>query len=157
MPQKLRDQVLTILDRAVSEPATPPSPIAAKRQAIADLNAAISALEVQLGLKHGLPTMSTLRATARLATLEGQLAAKSPAPGATETITPAARPAQLTGDPTTDRAIVAAGVTSLAALKAKSKRDHLFAVACALSPGSTAHACAAANLAKAQAELNESL
>ena len=96
MPQKLSDRVLTILDRAVSEPTAPPSPINSKRQAVADLNAEIAALQTELGLPHTMPVWNLARGTSLVAKLQAQVAAKNatPAPAAAS---PAA--ATATGEP----------------------------------------------------------
>jgi hypothetical protein len=138
--------------------ATPP-PAQERKQALADANAKITALEAQLGLAHKLmPIFNPARAAARLAELQGQLAAKgvTSAPAAAVPA-PAPRPVEKTGDAMTDAAVLAAGVPNLRALKAKAKRDQLFATAANLPSGTLARACAESNLAKAQAELNESL
>jgi hypothetical protein len=132
-----------------------------KLQATADANARISALESQLGLAHKLPTLNPAKALARLTELESQLAAEglvltpaalAPISAATA---PVARPVELTGDPTLDKAIAASGCRSLAHYSAKAKRDKLFAAACALPPGSLSRACAESNLAEGQTELND--
>ena len=136
--------------------ATPP-PAQERKQALADANAEISLLESKLGLAHRLmPIFNPARAAARLADLEKQLSAKSPAPGSTATITPAPRLADLTGDGTLDRAIAASGTHNLRTFKLKAKRDQLFAAAANLPTGSMARACVESNLQKAEAELRNS-
>jgi len=141
--------MLTTALKTLSNP--PSSPIVARRRAVADLNARISTLETELGIPHKVAAWNLKLATARLAALEKQLAAKSAAP-----IPSAAPSVELTGAGTLDRAIQASGVHNLRALKLKMKRDQFFAAAVNLPPGSVARECAEANLAKAQAELRNS-
>ena len=135
--------------------ATPPPPAQERKQALADANAKIAVLESQLGIKARLmPIFNPTRAAARLAELQA-LAAKgvTPTPAAAAPAL-APSPVEKTGDAMTDAAMLAAGVPNLRALKAKAKRDQLFATAASLPPGSLARECAEANLAKAQASLN---
>ena len=154
--QKFSDQVLAVLDRAVSESTTPTGPIAVRRQAIGNANAEIYELERQLGIAHGMPILNAAKARKRLAELT-QLAAKGAAPTTSAAPESTARVFQSSGDPLTDKAIKAAGCHSLRQYSAKLKRDRFFAAAVNLPPGSTARACAEANLTKAQTEFNESL
>jgi hypothetical protein len=71
--------------------SNPPS-FKEKMEALADVNARISVLETQLGIKHTLHGMNANRATARLKELESQLAAKglTPPPAASAPVIAAA-------------------------------------------------------------------
>ena len=143
-----------MLSDALKTLSAPPS-AGERKQALADVNAKITTLELQLGIKARLmPILNAPRAAARLAELQGQLAAKnSTATPAAAASPPDSRPVELTGDATTDKAIAASGCHSRRHYSAKAKRDKLFATAANLPPGSTSRACAESNLAKAQEEL----
>jgi len=138
----------------------PPSPIAAKRQALADLNAEIAGLQTELGLPHTMPVWNAARATALVEKLRAQTAANNATPPPTAAQTPGApaatRPVEPSGDGTLDRAIVASGTHNLRTYKLKARRDRLFAAAVNLPPGSIARACAESNLQKAEAALRNS-
>lgn len=126
-----------------------------RKQLLAEANAKIHHLEAQLGIRPKLmPFFNPARAAARIEELEKQLADK-PAPAAEPAKAPAAavaRPLELTGDTFTDKAIKESGCHNLATMKAKKRRDDLFATAASLPPGSLARQCAEQNLAAANAE-----
>ena len=151
---------------AILAATTPPPPATRKEHNVGRANARISELEKALGAAHGPPTFNIIRANRRIEHLEGLLAqvkagtlapaSVALAPAAAVTAQAAvARPVELTGDATLDKAIVASGCYSLRHYSAKAMRDKLFATAATLPPGSLARQCAESNLAKAQTELND--
>jgi hypothetical protein len=142
---------------AVLSSTPPPSPIAARREALGNANAAISRLEVQLGIAHSMPWLNPARAEKRLAQLQQQLVAKAPtAPVSAAALAPVARPIELTGSAVLDNGIADSGCHSRRHYSAKVKRDKLFAAAASLPAGSLTRQCAERNLAAAQAALERS-
>ena len=131
---------------------TSPDNFSKRMQAVADINAASSALETKLGLPHSLPSLNPARAKARFSLLQSKAAEKSihPKPAAQAEAVPAspARQFESSGDATTDAAIKAAGCHSLAEYKASGRKNRLFATAVNLPAGSLARKCAEANLGK---------
>jgi hypothetical protein len=138
---------------AILAATPPPSPIAARREALGNANAEISRLEVQLGIAHGMPFLNPGRAGKHLAELQAQVATKATTSPIVAALAPVARPIELTGAATIDKAIAASGTHNLRAFRLKAKRDQLFATVASLPPGLTRQ-CAESNLAKAQAALD---
>jgi hypothetical protein len=127
-----------------------------KKKVLAAMNGQIAVLESQLGLEHKLmPILNVDRAGKRLAELQSALAGKGVRP-TSAAAAPAARLFESSGDPLTDKAIMAAGCHNLAQYRAKLKADRAFATATALPQGSISRAAAEKNLGLALAELRNS-
>jgi hypothetical protein len=122
--------MLTEALQSLSKPVSGKSTIQAKRQASADIAAKISAAETRLEIPHSLPLWNPVRASARLAELERKLADKNPVPTAA-TAAPAAvaRPVELTGDATLDKAIIDGGFRSQSHRNAALRLNHLIEIA----------------------------
>jgi hypothetical protein len=137
---------------AVLAATAPPS--LSKKEALAAVNGQIITLESQLGLKHKLmPILNPARANSRLDELQQLAATKATTTPIVTTSPLAARQVEPTGSPTLDASVLAAGVHNLAELKAKTRRDQLFATAASTAPGTLSRQCAESKLAAAQAAL----
>jgi hypothetical protein len=149
-----KKNIMPLKDSIAILAATPPPPAQERKQALADANAKIAVLESQLGIKARLmPIFNPTRAAARLADLEKQLAAKSAAPAPAAALTaPVARPAELTGSPLLDKAIVDGGFRSQRQRNAALRLDQLIDMASGLPAGPT-RLCVESKISAAKANL----
>lgn len=137
--------------------ATTPADFKSRMQAVPLINARITALETEMGMKLSLPVLNPEKAAAKLQKLEAQRAAFTPTPIAAAP--PVAAPVVVervfvsSGDPTIDAAVKAGGSKSLEEHRLRVRQAELNAALARYPAGTADHECATKHLADVNAEL----